>query len=57
MKAWQYIVCGDVYDVAKGGPDHGIASGTRVEDVPDHGSCPDCGVSKMDYGTAEIVAA
>lgn len=57
MKAWQCIVCGYVYDEAAGDPAHGIAPGTRWEDVPNNWECPDCGVSKMDFEMAEIVAA
>ncbi len=57
MKAWQCIVCGYVYDEAKGDPEHGIAPGTRWEDVPDGWECPDCGVSKTDFEMVEIEAA
>lgn len=41
-------VCGFVYDEAKGDPDGGLAPGTRYEDIPDHWTCPLCGVSKAD---------
>jgi rubredoxin len=57
MKAWQCIVCGYVYDEAKGDPEHGIAPGTRWEDVPAGWECPDCGVSKMDFEMAEVATA
>lgn len=57
MKAWQCIVCGYVYDEAKGDPEHGIAPGTRWEDVPEGWECPDCGVSKMDFEMAEVAPA
>jgi len=43
MKAWQCIVCGYVYDESNGDPEHGIAPGTRWEDVPESWECPDCG--------------
>lgn len=56
MKAWQCIVCGYVYDEAQGDPEHGIAPGTRWEDVPDGWECPDCGVAKADFEMAEITA-
>lgn len=49
MKVWQCIVCGYVYDEAKGDPEHGIAPGTRWEDVPENWECPDCGVAKADF--------
>lgn len=57
MKAWQCIVCGYVYDEATGDPEHGIAPGTRWEDVPDSWACPDCGVSKADFEMVEVTAA
>jgi len=57
MKAWQCIVCGYMYDEAKGDPEHGIAPGTRWEDVPEGWECPDCGVSKMDFEMVEAAAA
>lgn len=38
--------CGYVYDEAAGDPDHGIAPGTKWEDVPDDFECPVCGLKK-----------
>src|SRR5512139_3879379 len=49
MARWECIVCGWVYDEAKGWPDDGIAAGTRWEDVPGDWLCPDCGVGKEDF--------
>jgi len=49
MARWECIVCGWVYDEAKGWPDEGIAPGTRWEDVPADFLCPDCGVGKEDF--------
>lgn len=43
------IVCDFVYDEAEGLPEHGIAPGTRWEDIPDDWECPDCGVDKSDF--------
>ena len=57
MKTWQCIVCGYIYDESKGDPEHGIAPGTRWEDVPEGWECPDCGVSKADFEMAEMTAA
>ena len=42
------VVCGWVYDEAKGDPDSGLAPGTRFEDIPDDWYCPLCGVGKAD---------
>lgn len=49
MRQWQCVVCGFVYDEAKGMPEHGIAAGTRWEDIPSDWCCPDCGVAKADF--------
>ena len=49
MARWECIVCGWVYDEAKGWPDEGIPPGTRWEDVPANFLCPDCGVGKEDF--------
>ena len=53
MSKWECIVCGLVYDEAKGWPDDGIAPGTRWEDVPEDWLCPDCGVGKEDFELVE----
>ncbi|MDL0432959.1 FAD-dependent oxidoreductase [Marinobacter sp. TBZ242] len=54
MKTWLCVVCGLIYDEAKGWPKDGIAPGTRWEDVPDDWLCPDCGVGKADFEMLEI---
>lgn len=50
-KAMKYVcdVCGYVYDEALGDPDHGIAPGTKWEDLPDDFECPLCGVGKDQF--------
>ena len=48
-RTWMCVVCGFVYDEAKGLHDEGIAPGTRWEDIPDTWTCPDCGVTKSDF--------
>jgi rubredoxin-NAD+ reductase len=53
MSKWECIVCGLVYDEAKGWPDDGIAAGTKWEDVPEDWLCPDCGVGKEDFELLE----
>ena len=37
-------VCGYIYNEAVGDPEHGIAPGTRFEDLPADYECPLCGV-------------
>lgn len=54
MKTFQCVVCGYVYDEAKGSPEEGIAPGTAWADVPDSWVCPDCGVGKADFEMIEI---
>ncbi|ENV48787.1 hypothetical protein P255_02845 [Acinetobacter brisouii CIP 110357] len=54
MRKWLCIVCGWIYDEAKGWPDDGIAPGTKWEDVPDDWLCPDCQVGKADFEMLDI---
>jgi rubredoxin len=53
-KTYQCIVCGFVYEEAAGDPDHGIKAGTLWADVPADWTCPECGVSKVDFEMVEI---
>ena len=46
MDKWECMVCGYVYDPAKGDPDNGVAPGTPFEDLPDDWVCPECGADK-----------
>ena len=54
MRRWQCVVCDFVYDEALGMPEHGIAAGTRMEDIPADWTCPDCGVGKDDFEMVEL---
>jgi rubredoxin len=49
LQVWQCNFCAHRYDEAAGDPDHGIAPGTRLQDLPDDWLCPDCGAGKADY--------
>ncbi len=49
MARWECIVCGWVYDEAKGDPENGVPAGTPWAAVPDDWLCPDCGVGKEDF--------
>jgi len=53
FRTWMCVVCGFIYDEAKGLPEEGIAPGTRWEHVPDTWTCPDCGVTKDDFEMIE----
>ncbi|WP_414439998.1 rubredoxin [Burkholderia sp. 22PA0106] len=43
------LICGWIYDEAIGDPEHGLAPGTRWEQVPDDWRCPLCDVGKEDF--------
>ena len=52
-KTWMCLICGWIYDEALGDPEHGIAAGTKWEDVPMNWTCPECAARKEDF---EMVA-
>lgn len=54
LKTWMCLVCGWLYDEAVGAPDHGLAPGTRWQDVPVDWTCPECGASKTDFDMVEF---
>ncbi|OJI04914.1 rubredoxin [Polynucleobacter sp. MWH-Adler-W8] len=54
MKTYQCIVCGYIYDEAKGIPEDGIPAGTLWADVPEDWECPDCGVAKADFEMVQV---
>ncbi len=49
MKKYVCDVCGWTYDEAAGDPEHGIAPGTKWEDLPADFECPVCGVGKDSF--------
>ena len=53
-KKYMCLLCGFVFDEEKGWPQDGIEPGTRWEDVPPNGACPDCGANKDDFEMVEI---
>ena len=53
MKKYVCDVCGWEYDEAKGDPEHGIAPGTKFEDLPEDFECPLCSVGKDQFSEAE----
>lgn len=54
MRKWLCIVCGWIYDEAKGWPADGIAPGTKWEDIPEDWLCPECQVGKADFEMLDI---
>ena len=53
-KKYVCLLCGFVYDEAKGWPADGLEPGTRWEDVPEDWMCPDCNAMKMDFEMIEV---
>lgn len=53
-KRYMCLLCGFIYDEARGWPDDGIAPGTRWEDVPADWLCPDCRAMKEDFEMIEV---
>lgn len=49
MDKYICTVCDWFYDPEIGDPEHGIAPGTKFEDIPDDWVCPLCGVGKEDF--------
>lgn len=54
MKVYMCVVCGFLYEEENGLPEHGIAPGTRWEDVPESFKCPDCGANKDEFEMVEV---
>ena len=52
MKKYECEVCGWVYDEATGDPEHGIAPGTKFENLPADFECPLCSVGKDQFSEA-----
>ncbi|MBC7216156.1 MAG: rubredoxin [Burkholderiaceae bacterium] len=53
-RSWICLVCGWVYDEAKGSPEHGIPPHTPWEQVPMNWTCPECGARKEDFEMVQI---
>lgn len=54
-KIWECVVCGWVYNEAKGDAESGLAPGTKWEDIDDSWECPDCGMSKEDFDMIQVL--
>ena len=53
-KKYMCVLCGYIYDEAKGWPEDGIVADTHWEDVPAGWQCPECGARKSDFEMVEI---
>ncbi|MDP8223791.1 MAG: rubredoxin [Candidatus Lernaella stagnicola] len=49
MMKYECIVCGYVYDPAKGDPDNGVEPGTKFADITEDWVCPVCGADKTQF--------
>ena len=49
MDKYRCVLCGWIYDPAKGDPNNGVEAGTPFEDVPEDWSCPLCGADKEQF--------
>ena len=50
MKTYLCLACGWIYDEATGAEEEGIAPGTKWVDMPEDYTCPNCGVTKAEFG-------
>ena len=53
MAKYKCMMCGYVYDEAKGDPDNGIPAGTKWEDLPASYACPVCASPKGQFKKVE----
>jgi quercetin 2,3-dioxygenase len=54
LKRLVCLGCGFLYDEEAGLPEHGLAPGTRWDDIPDDWVCPDCGTPKHLFEMVEL---
>jgi len=54
MKRYMCLLCGVIYDEAKGWPEEGISPGTLWDSISPNWCCPECGASKFDFEMIEI---
>ena len=47
--------CGSIYDEDVGDPEHGLAPGTRFEDIPEDWHCPECDVGNDEFYLLDFV--
>jgi rubredoxin len=46
---YECVVCGYIYDPAKGDPDSGVDAGTKFADLPADWVCPVCGADTSQF--------
>lgn len=53
MAKYKCLICGYIYDEAKGDPDNNIPPNTKFEDLPNDWVCPVCGAEKTQFEKIE----
>ena len=53
-QTWMCLICGWIYDEAKGDAETGLAPGTPWATVPMNWTCPECGARKEDFEMVRI---
>ncbi|PVY58391.1 rubredoxin [Simplicispira sp. 125] len=51
---WMCLLCGWIYDEARGSPEYGIPPGTPWDQVPADWTCPECGAGKSVFEMVQI---
>ena len=51
---WMCLICGFIYDEAKGLPEEGLPAGTRWDEIPPNWTCPECSARKEDFEMVKI---
>jgi len=54
LKTYMCLICGFIYEEAKGRPEEGLPPGTKWADIPLSWRCPDCGSGKEDFEMVEV---
>ena len=49
MDKYKCLICGYIYDPAKGDPNNGVKHGTAFEALPGSWVCPECGAPKSEF--------
>ena len=53
MKKYACVVCGYVYDPARGDPENAVPPGVAFADLPIEWVCPICGAEKTEFEVFE----